>query len=92
MHQMCMVLSKNTLVDVYGSEQEHSRSLRNLARNTGLLKTGLLQTTSGKNLLPFNTRAPMDCQVYMHQNIIVLFFTSESFSLSYLNSRAITYT
>lgn len=49
--------------NVYGSDEEYSRNLRDLARGRGLLRTGLLQTTSGKNLLPFNINAPMDCQV-----------------------------
>lgn len=49
--------------NIYGSEVEFARSLRDLARDRGLLRTGLLQTTSGKHLLPFNINAPMDCQV-----------------------------
>ncbi|XP_067938237.1 peroxidasin homolog isoform X2 [Watersipora subatra] len=49
--------------NVYGSDESYSRSLRDLSRDRGLLRTGLLQTTDGKYLLPFNIDAPMDCQI-----------------------------
>lgn len=49
--------------NVYGSDEQHAQSLRDRVRGQGLLRTGLLQTTDGKHLLPFNIDAPMDCQV-----------------------------
>ena len=48
--------------NVYGSSEHESSSLRDLATERGLLRTGIA-TWSGKPLLPANVDSPVDCQM-----------------------------
>ncbi|XP_047379728.1 probable oxidoreductase PXDNL isoform X4 [Sciurus carolinensis] len=46
---------------VYGSSERESQVLRDLSAPGGLLRTGLLWSSSGKHLLPFSAGPPTEC-------------------------------